>query len=116
MNNQNTYIASQDFQRLLLDFWKEDVFRKKTFDQLSKDFGLCGIDMPISYLEKCKSKKELNKKIGHKLSQVNIQRLLYIVDLNETLKSNDASLAEVVFIRVAYKVFLRSFFISKSTD
>ena len=116
MNIQNTHIASQDFQTLLLDFWKEDLFRKKTFDQISKDFGLCGIDMPISDLEKCKSKRELNEEISYKLSQVNIQRLLYIVDLKETIKSDNSSLAEALVTRVAYKVHLRTFFTSKSTD
>ena len=116
MNNQNTHIASPNFQRLLSDFWKEDLFRKKTFDQLSKDFSLCGIDMPISDLEKCKSKKELNEEIGYKLSQVNIQRLLYIVDLKETVKSDNSSLTEALVVRVAYKVYLRTFFTSKSTD
>ena len=100
----------------MLNFWKEDVFRTKTYGQLSKDFGLCGIDMPISELEKCTSKDELYGKIEPKLSQVNIQRLLYIVDLSETLKTNKIKLTEALIIRVAYKVFLRSFFISKSTD
>ena len=100
----------------MLNFWKEDVFRKKTYGQLSKDFGLCGVDIPISELEKCTSKDELYGKIEPKLSQVNIQRLLYIVDLKESLKGDSERLSDAVFIRVAYKVFLRSFFISKSTD
>jgi len=100
----------------MLNFWKEDVFRTKTYGQLSKDFGLCGIDIPISELEKCTSKEELYGKIEPKLSQVNIQRLLYIVDLKESLKGDSKRLSDAVFIRVAYKVFLRSFFISKSTD
>ena len=113
MNNQNLNIESKDFKRLILDFWKEDIFRKKTYNQLSKDFGLCGLDMPSSELEKCKNKEELNEKIGHILSLANIQRLLYIVDLKETLKSNNRKLTDAVLIRVAYKVYLRSFFISK---
>ena len=65
----------EEFQKLMLNFWKEDVFRTKTYGQLSKDFGLCGIDIPISELEKCTSKEELYGKIEPKLSQVNIQIL-----------------------------------------
>ena len=72
--------------------------------------------MPISELEKCTSKEELYGKIELKLSKVNIQRLLYIVDLKESLNNDSKSLIEAMIIRVAYKVFLRSFFISKSTD
>ena len=111
MNNQNLHIESKDFKRLILDFWKEDSFRKKTYNQLSKDFGLCGIDMPSSELEKCKSEEELHEKIGNQLSLANIQRLLYIVDLKETLKSNNKKLTDALLTRVAYKVYLRSFFI-----
>tara|TARA_B100000963_G_C22611049_1_gene664886 strand:- start:1451 stop:1801 length:351 start_codon:yes stop_codon:yes gene_type:complete len=113
LKNQNFNIESKYFQRLLLEFWKQDDFRKKTYDQLSKDFGLCEIDLPISEREKCTTQEELNDKIGQQVSQVNIQRLLYIIDLKETLNNDNKSLTETMVIRVAYKVYLRTFFVSK---
>jgi len=97
----------------MYNFWNEDNFRKKTLDQVCKDFGLSGIILKIDSLEECKTTIQLEELLNRSINPKNIDRLLYIADLDIKVKSNSKSLALTIITRVAFKVFLRTYFDSE---
>jgi hypothetical protein len=113
LNNQKPSIENEQFRHLMYNFWNEDNFRKKTLDQVCKDFGLSGIILKIDSLEECKTTIQLEELLNRSINPKNIDRLLYIADLDIKVKSNSKSLALTIITRVAFKVFLRTYFDSE---
>lgn len=113
MNNQKPSIENEQFRHLMDNFWNEGKFRKKTLDQVYKDFGLSGITLKIDSLEKCQTTIQLEDLLNRSIHPKNIDHLLYIVDLDIKVKSNSKNLALTIITRVAFKVFLRTYFDSE---
>ena len=113
MKNQKPSIETLEFKNLMLNFWDNHDFRNRTFAQVYKDFALSGIRLEKGSLEKCVSNKQLENVIAPIINDNNLKQLLYIVDLkdDDVLRSN--RLVVSMITRIAYKVFLRTYFTSK---
>ena len=116
MNNQKPTIETSEFKNLLLNFWNEQEFRTQTFMQISKDFALSGINLSTHNLNKCSSQLELEQTIVSHVNDKNINTLLYIVDLHDELNNREEELARSIITRVAFKVFLRTYFDSNQSS
>lgn len=110
LNNQMSNAETPEFRKILLNFWYEEEFRHKTYQQLSKDFSLSGINLQLDSLVKCTSQYELEVLISSVLTKKNTFRLLYIVDLKDHGESHQLNLSTSIITRVAFKVFLRTHF------
>ena len=113
MNNQISSRENEQFRYLMDHFWSEDVFRKKTLDQIEKDFALSGILMQKGLIQKCSNRKDLEALIIQSINEKNIDSLLYIVDLKDNVITQPEKLAFTIITRIAFKVFLRTHFDSK---
>ena len=113
MKNQKPSIETLEFKNLMLNFWDNHDFRNRTFAQVYKDFALSGICLEKGSLEKCVSNKQLENVITPIINNNNLKQLLYIVDLkdDDALRSNKLILSMIT--RIAYKVFLRTYYTSK---
>ena len=110
LNNQMSNAETPEFRKSLLNFWNEEEFRHKTYQQLSKDFSLSGINLQLDSLVKCTSQYELEILIDSVLTKKNTVRLLYIVDLKDYGESHPLNLSTSIITRVAFKVFFRTHF------
>ena len=113
MNNQKPSIETLEFKNLMLHFWDKHEFRNKAFKQLYKDFALSGIPLETGSLEKCNTNNQLEKLINPIVNDNNLNQLLYTVDLKDDLKIKTNNLILSIITRVAFKVFLRTYFTSK---
>jgi len=113
LNNQISSRENEQFRYLMDHFWSEDVFRKKTLDQIEKDFALSGILMQKGLIQKCSNRKDLEALIIQSINEKNIDSLLYIVDLKDNVITQPEKLAFTIITRIAFKVFLRTHFDSK---
>jgi len=109
LNNQNLPIEVTKFQVIWLNFWNEDVFRKQTFLQLSKDFALSGIDISVEALRKCRNNEQLVGLIEKKLDTHDLTHLFYVIDIKEAVIQQETNFIPVLIQRVAFKVFLRMY-------
>lgn len=113
MNNQNPSTETLEFKNLMLHFWDKHDFRNKTFEQLYKDFALSGIPLETGSLEKCISNKQLENVLTPILNENDLKQLLYTIDLKDDVIVRSNNLVLSIMTRVAFKVFLRTYFTSK---
>ena len=113
MNNQKPSIESLEFKNLMLNFWDNHDFRNRTFAQVYKDFALSGIRLEKGSLEKCSSIKQLENVIAPIINEQNLKHLLYTVDLKDDVAESSNRLVTSMITRIAFKVFLRTYFTSK---
>ena len=97
----------------MLHFWDKHDFRNKTFEQLCKDFALSGIPLETGSLEKCISNKQLENVLTPILNENDLKQLLYTIDLKDDVIVRSNNLVLSIMTRVAFKVFLRTYFTSK---
>ena len=116
MNNQNSPIEVTKFQIIWQNFWNEEDFRQQTFLQLSKDFALAGIDIPVKLLIKCENRESLVSFIKLKINPDNIKQLMYIIDLKEEKLEQETNFIPALIQRVAFKVFLRNYLSTKNNS
>lgn len=97
----------------MLHFWDKHDFRNRTFAQLYKDFALSGISLEKGSLEKCISNKQLENLLTPILNGNNLKQLLYTIDLKDDVIVRSNTLVITMITRIAFKVFLRTYFTSK---
>ena len=97
----------------MLNFWNNHDFRNRTFAQVYKDFALSGIRLEKGSLEKCSSNKQLENVITPIINDNNLKQLLYTIDLKDDVAERSNRLGLSMITRIAYKVFLRTYFTSK---
>lgn len=113
MNNQKPSIETLEFKNHMLNFWENHDFRNRTFAQVYKDFALSGISLEEGSLEKCISNEQLENVITPIINDNNLKQLLYTIDLKDDVAERPNRLVTSMITRVAFKVFLRTYFTSK---
>ena len=113
MNNQKPSIETLEFKNLMLNFWDNHDFRNRTFAQVYKDFALSGISLQKGSLEKCNSNTQLENIFNPIINDNNLKQLLYTVDLKDDVKVRSNNLVIAIITRIAFKVFLRTYFTSR---
>ena len=104
LKKSNSPVKINDFQLNWNELWEQELFRKKTYEQIFKDFQLAGITIDIVQLKNHISIETLALKIESHITNENISQLCYVVDLKNPYSEN---LGLTILRRIAFKVYLR---------
>jgi hypothetical protein len=104
LKKSNSISKINDFQLNWNELWEQELFRKKTYEQIFKDFQLAGITIDILQLKNHFLIETLALEIEAHITNENISQLCYIVDLKNPFSEQ---LGLAILQRIAFKVYLR---------